>query len=110
MMKPFKFLTNYKPPFSPDVYEEMVLKMIHHCRLTATVPYGCEHPFVVSELSGINHRRLIIRDVRRVDFGITPSIYIEYDLNLEEYGEVITTTNFTMDIPVNEFDNIMDRL
>jgi hypothetical protein len=108
-MKPFKFfqkeIKNY------NVYEEMVLGMLEYCRNNAINPVGMSHPFVMTEITGVNHKRIVIRNVHRY-YNQTPlrsTIVIEYELHrIDDNGEDLFIRN-TFGIDEEEYERLMDR-
>ena len=86
-MKDFKFfqkeIKNY------NVYEEMVLGMLDYCRNNAINPVGMSHPFVMTEITGVNHKRIVIRNITKYNqFPLRSTIVIEYDLHLRHHNDI----------------------
>jgi hypothetical protein len=101
-MKPFKFFQKEIKKF--NVYEEMVIGMLEYCRNNAINPVGMSHPFVMTEITGVNHKRIVIRNVTRYDqFPLRCTIVIEYDLHLTQDNEEYTITNHILTIDEDEY-------
>ena len=108
-MKDFKFfqkeIKNY------NVYEEMVLGMLDYCRNNAINPVGMSHPFVMTEITGVNHKRIVIRNLTRYgQFPLRSTIVIEYDLHLRHHNDIDESIiRSTFGIDEEEYERLMDR-
>ncbi len=109
-MKPFKFFQKEIKKF--NVYEEMVLGMLEYCRNNAINPVGMSHPFVMTEITGVNHKRIVIRNVTRY-YNQTPlrsTIVIEYDLHLRHHNDIDESIiRSTFGIDEVEYHRLTDR-
>ena len=89
----------------------MVLGIIDYCRNNAIVPYGYSHSFVMNEITGVNHKRIVIRNVHRY-YNQTPlrsTIVIEYELHrIDDNGEDLFIRN-TFGIDEEEYHRLTDR-
>jgi hypothetical protein len=108
-MKPFKFFQKEIKKF--NVYEEMVIGMLEYCRNNAINPVGMSHPFVMTEITGVNHKRIVIRNVTRYDqFPLRCTIVIEYDFCLRHHNDMDETViRSTFGIEEEEYERLMDR-
>lgn len=107
-MKDFKFfqkeIRNY------NVYEEMVLGIIDYCRNNALNPVGYSHPFVMTEITGINHKRIVIRNVSKYGSPNITFIRIDYDLYLRHHNDIDETViRHTLSIEENELYELIER-
>jgi hypothetical protein len=101
-MKPFKFfqkeIRNY------NVYEEMVLGILDYCGGNNINPVGYSHLFTITTLEGVQHKRIVIRNVTKYDpFPLRSTIVIEYDLHLTQDNEEYTITNHILTIDEDEY-------
>ena len=107
-MKPFKFFQKEIKRF--NVYEEMVLGMLYYCRNNATNPVGMSHPFVMNEITGVNHKRIVIRNVTRYNQFPLSTIIIDYNLYLRHNNDIFETiTRHTLTIDEDEYERLTDR-
>jgi hypothetical protein len=108
-MKEFKFFQKEIKKF--NVYEEMVLGMLEYCRNNAIVHVGYSHSFVMTEITGVNHKRIVIRNVTRYEqFPLRSTIVIEYDLHLRHHNDMDETViRSTFGIEEEEYERLMDR-
>jgi len=108
-MKPFKFFQKEIKKF--NVYEEMVLGMLEYCRYNVINPVGMSHPFVMTEITGVNHKRIVIRNITRYDqFPLRCTIVIEYDLHLRHHNDIDESIiRSTFGIEEEEYERLMDR-
>ena len=108
-IKEFKFFQKEIKKY--NVYEEMVLGILEYCRNNAINPTGYSHPFVMTEITGVNHKRIVIRNVTKYNqFPLRNTIVIEYDLHLRHHNETIDTVlRHTFGMSEEEYDRLMDR-
>lgn len=107
-MKPFKFFQKEIRRF--NVYEEMVLGMLEYCRNNAINPVGMSHPFVMTEITGVNHKRIVIRNLTRYNQFPLSTIVIEYDLHLRHHNDIDESIiRSTFGIDEEEYERLMDR-
>ncbi len=108
-MKEFKFFQKEIKKY--NVYESMALDMLVYCRNNAINPAGYSHPFVITEITGVNNKRIVIREVYM--YNTFPRIvYIKYDIHLTNYSFSDSMTSHTLEIPEDEFYELteMNRL
>ena len=86
----------------------MVLNMLDYCRNNAIVHIGYSHPFVITELSGINHIRIVITNVVVYGTDYQRNIIIEYDVNLEDRGNVLNVTRHSLEITEHEYNELIE--
>ena len=100
-MKAFKFfqkeIRNY------NVYEEMILNMMEYCRNNQINCIGYSHPFVMTELTGVNHKRIVITNVHKGGEILRPYIYINYNVHSEVYGDIRSVSAGSLTMPVDEY-------
>lgn len=106
-MKDFKFfqkeIRNY------NVYEEMVLGIIDYCRNNAIVPYGYSHPFHITTSEGLQHKRIVIKNVTKLNqFPLRVYLTIEYDLQLIHDNGLISVSNYTLTIDEEEYNRLTE--
>jgi hypothetical protein len=107
-MKHFKFFQKEIKKF--NVYEEMVLGMLEYCRNNAINPVGMSHPFVMTEITGVNHKRIVIRNVSKYGSPNITFINIEYDVHLRHHNDIDETViGHTLSMEENELYELMDR-
>jgi hypothetical protein len=107
-MKEFKFFQKEIRRF--DVYEEMVLGIIDYCRNNAIVPYGYSHPFTITTSEGLQHKRIVIKNVTKLNqFPLRVYIHIEYDLHLIQDNEEDIITNHILTIDEEEYYRLTER-
>ena len=97
-MNKFKFFKGNYTPFSPDVYEEMVLGMIHYCQNNDMNCIGYSHTFTMNDVVQ-TQRRIVIRDVDLIGEQTNLSVRVDYDLHLihTHLSDTITRHHFTID-------------
>jgi hypothetical protein len=101
-MKPFKFFQKEIRKF--NVYEEMVLGILDYCGGNNINPVGYSHLFTITTLEGVQHKRIVIRNVTRYNsFPLRVYINIEYSLHLTQDNEEYTITNHTLTIDEDEY-------
>jgi hypothetical protein len=100
-MKPFKFFQKIIRKY--NVYEEMVLGMLEYCRNNTINPVGMSHPFVMTELTGVNHKRIVITGVHKGGEILRPYIYINYNVHSEGYGDIMSVGACTLIISEDEY-------
>ena len=108
-MKPFKFFQKEIKRY--DVYEEMVLGIIDYCRNNAIVPYGYSHPFTITTSEGLQHKRIVIRNVTKYNsFPLRVYFHIEYSLHLihNDTEETVIVSGFT--IEEEEYERLTERI
>ncbi len=106
-MKPFKFFQKEIKKF--NVYEEIVLGMLDYCRNNAINPVGMSHPFVMTEITGVNHKRIVIRSVTKYNqFPLRSTIVIEYDLHLIHDNGEDTVIRSTFGIEEEEYHRLTE--
>jgi hypothetical protein len=106
-MKQFKFfqkeIKNY------NVYEEMVLGMLEYCRNNAIVHVGYSHFFVITTSEGLQHKRIVIRNVTRYgQFPLRSTIVIEYDLHIIHDNGEDTVIRSTFGIDEEEYERLTE--
>jgi hypothetical protein len=107
-MKPFKFFQKEIKKF--NVYEEMVLGMLEYCRNNAIVHVGYSHSFVITTSEGLQHKRIVIRNVTKYDsFPLRSNIVIEYTLHLLHDDGDETVIRNTFGIYEDEYNELMER-
>jgi hypothetical protein len=107
-MKPFKFFQKEIKKF--NVYEEMVLGIIDYCRNNAIVPYGYSHPFTITTSEGLEHKRIVIRNVTKYNqFPLRSTIVIEYNLHIIHDNGEDTVITSTFGIDEEEYERLMER-
>jgi hypothetical protein len=107
-MKTFKFfqkeIRNY------NVYEQMVLGIMEYCRNNGLNHIGYSHPFVMNEMTGVNHKRIVIRNVSKYGSPNITFINIEYDVHLRHHNDIDETViGHTLSMEENELYELMDR-
>jgi hypothetical protein len=96
-MKQFKFFQN-KEPINYNVNEEMVLGMIEYCNNNQIDCVGYSHPFVVSQSTGINHKRIVITGIHKFGTTYRPYVTINYNVNSEGYGNIMNVSVHSLTI------------
>jgi hypothetical protein len=106
-MRDFKFFQKEIKKF--NVYEEMVLGMLEYCRNNAINPVGMSHPFVMTEITGVNHKRIVIRNLTKYgQFPLRSTIVIEYDLHLIHDNGEDTIIRSTFGIEEEEYHRLTE--
>ena len=106
-MKEFKFFQKEIKKY--NVYEEMVLGMLEYCRNNAINPVGMSHPFVITEITGVNHKRIVIRNVTKYNqFPLRSTIVIEYDTHLIHDNGEDTVIRSTFGIDEEEYNRLTE--
>jgi len=105
-MRDFKFfqkeIRNY------NVYEEMVLGVLEYCRNNALDPVGYSHPFVMTEITGVNHKRIVIRNTTKYGSPNITFIRIDYNLYLRHHNDIFETiTRHTLTISEEEYNRLI---
>lgn len=107
-MREFKFFQKEIKKY--NVYEEMVLGIIDYCRMNAIVPYGYSHPFTITTSEGLEHKRIVIKNVTKLNqFPLRVYLTIEYDLHLIQDGEEDMITNHTLTIEEDEYERLTEQ-
>jgi hypothetical protein len=106
-MKEFKFFQ--KEIINYNVYEEMVLGMLDYCRNNAINPVGMSHPFVITEITGVQHKRIVIRNVTRYGSPNITFIKIEYDIHLTNNHPNDSVTSHTLEINEEEYIRLTEQ-
>jgi hypothetical protein len=108
-MKEFKFFQ--KEIINYNVYEEMVLGIIDYCRMNAIVPYGYSHPFTITTLEGLEHKRIVIRNVTKYNsFPLRVYFNIEYDIHLIHDDREDTVIRHNLTIEEGEYERLVERI
>lgn len=107
-MKPFKFFQKEIKKY--NVYEEMVLGMLEYCRNNQINCMGYSHPFVMNEITGVNHKRIVIRNITKYGSPNIAYIRIDYNLHLRHHNDINETViGQTFTIEEDEFITLTDR-
>jgi hypothetical protein len=105
-MKTFKFFQKEIRKFS--LYEKTVLNMIVDCISRSMNPVGYSHPFVIREIFGFNHKRIVIRHMYKSISDFPRIVYIEYDVHVTNYSLSDSVISHTMEIFENELQTIIE--
>lgn len=107
-MKPFKFFQKEIKKY--NVYEEMILGIIDYCRNNGLNSIGYSHPFVMTEITGVNHKRIVIRNISKYGSPNITYIRVDYDLFLRHHNDIDETViGHTLTIEEDEFITLTDR-
>lgn len=86
----------------------MVLNMIDYCRNNAIGYIGYSYSFVITELSGIKHKRIVIRDVIYHGTDYRRNIIIVYDIHLINNHPHDSITSHRLEIYEDEYNELIE--
>jgi hypothetical protein len=77
--------------------------MMDYCRNNVINPVGMSHPFVMTEITGVNHKRIVITGLHKGGEMHRQYITINYNVHSEGYGDTMSVTVFSLIIPEDEY-------
>lgn len=101
-MNQFKFFQKEIRKF--NVYEKMVLNMVDYCRNNAIVYKGYTHSFVITEITGINHKLIVLTNIIKHQ----NNILIDYDIHITNYSLSDSVSSHTLEIKEDEFYELIE--
>jgi aldehyde:ferredoxin oxidoreductase len=101
-MKDFKFFQKEIRKF--NVYEKMVLNMVDYCRNNAIVYKGYTHSFVITEITGIKHKRIVLTNIIKHQ----NNILIDYNIHLTNNHPNDSVSSHTLEITEHEYNELTE--
>ena len=101
-MKQFKFFQKEIRKF--NVYEKMVLNMVDYCRNNAIVYIGYSYSFVITEITGIKHKRIVLTNIIKHQ----NNILIDYNIHLTNNHPNDSVSSHTLEIKEDEFYELIE--
>ncbi len=77
--------------------------MMDYCTNNQINCIGYSHPFVMTELTGVNHKRIVITGLHKGGEMHRPYITINYNVHYEVYGDIRSVSACTLIIPEDEY-------
>ena len=82
----------------------MVLNMVDYCRNNAIVYIGYSYSFVITEITGINHKRIVLTNIIKHQ----NNILIDYDVHLTNNHPHDSITSHRLEIYEDEYNELIE--